>query len=151
MTATNTSAARREFWMQLLRLSNARTPLFANTSPGQDTWIDAGAGVSDLGHWRANPLGEHHCRALDAVAKAGDLDACLALHRSAEHGHRVGIVEHGGVRAVAFHILGDAQHHRDGAQGPEDARRPTGIANIYIDTILLGDLDVITPDLRAAR
>jgi hypothetical protein len=50
MDMTNTRAMRQQFWTQLLRHSNACTPLFANTSPSQDTWIDAGAGVSGINY-----------------------------------------------------------------------------------------------------
>lgn len=35
---------REEFWKQLLEKSNKKTPLFSNRSPGQDYWLNIGAG-----------------------------------------------------------------------------------------------------------
>ena len=113
-------------------------------------WLMPGAGVGDLLVRRADPLGQHHGRALHAVAQPGQLDEGLALHGPAQHGHRVGVVEQDRVRAVALHVPDDVQHHRDGAQGAENARRAARIADVDIHAIFLGDLDVVAPDLCAA-
>ena len=48
----------------------------------------------------------------------------LALHRAAEHRHGVRVVQEDRVGAVALHVAADVQHHRDRAQGAEDAGDP---------------------------
>jgi hypothetical protein len=84
------------------------------------------------------------------MAQPSQLDAGFALHGPAQHHHRVGVVQHCRSRAVALHVVGDLQHHRDGAQRSEDARRPARVADVGVDTILLGDLQVVPPDIHAA-
>ena len=74
----------------------------------------------------------------------------LALHGPAEHGHGVGVVQQIGVRAVPLHVPGDVEHHRDGAQGAEDARWPAGVADVRVHAVLLGDQDVVPPDVERA-
>jgi len=40
---------RREFWAQLLGVSNDRTELFSNISPSKENWITAGSGMGGVG------------------------------------------------------------------------------------------------------
>jgi len=54
------------------------------------------------------------------------------------------------VWAHLLHVLGDAYHDGDGAEGSEDARGPARVADIGVDAVLLGDLDVVTPYVHAA-
>jgi hypothetical protein len=75
--------------------------------------VDASAGIGDLVHRRADPFGQHFGSALDAVAQAGKLNARFLLHSAAHQHHRIGVVEHGRVGAIALHILGDVEHYRD--------------------------------------
>ena len=79
---------------------------------------------------------------LHAVAKAHGLDAGGALHGAAQHGHGIGIVQKQGVRANLFHIPGEVQHHRDGAQGAEDAADAQGIGDGLAKAVALGHLKV---------
>ncbi len=44
----------------------------------------------------------------------------------------------------------DLHHHRDGAQGAEDAATPARVAHVDVDAVLLGDLDVVAPDVGRA-
>ena len=69
-----------------------------------------------------------------------------ALHRAAEHRHRVGVVEQDRVRAEAFHVAADVEHHRDRAQRAEDAGWPARVADVGVHAVLLGNLDVVPPD-----
>ena len=84
------------------------------------------------------------------MAQTGDRDVCLALKSAAQHGHRVGVVEQDGVRAVFLHVAHDIHHGRQGAQEAEDAARAACIADIDIHAVFLGDLDIVSPDLDAA-
>lgn len=43
-------AKRPEFWTHLLEQSKKKTPLFANISPGNDSWLSAGAGISGVAY-----------------------------------------------------------------------------------------------------
>ncbi len=86
--------------------------------------VDARAQVIDLVEGRADPFGQHHGGALHGMAKAGDRDEGLPLQGGAQHGHRVGVIEQDGVRAVLFHVADDVQHGIDGAQEAEDAAGP---------------------------
>ena len=84
------------------------------------------------------------------MAEARERNTGLPLHGPAEHDHRVGIVEHHRVGAVALHILGNTEHHRNGAQRTEDAGRAARVANVGVNPILLGDLNVVAPDIQPA-
>jgi hypothetical protein len=41
---------RPEFWTRLLEQSKKKTPLFANISPSNDSWLSAGAGISGVAY-----------------------------------------------------------------------------------------------------
>jgi len=113
--------------------------------------VDARAVVGDLLIGSANPVGEHHRRALHAVAEAayGQLRK-PALHRPAEHRHRVRVVEDGRLGGVPGDVADDIEHDRDRAQRAEDARRAASVADVGIHAVLLRDLDVGAEDLRSA-
>jgi len=112
--------------------------------------VDASAGVMDLVRCRPDPLRQHHGRALDRVAETRDRDVGLPLECAAQHGHRVGVVEQDGVRAVFLHVVHDVQHGQQGAQEAEDTARAARVADIDVHAEFLGDLDIVTPDLGAA-
>ncbi len=110
--------------------------------------IDARAGVGDLVHRCADPLREHFRGALYTVAQARELNAGLALHRAAEHRHRVRVIEHRRVRAEALHVASDVEHHRDGPQCAENTGRAARVTHVGVHAILLRDLNVVTPDVH---
>ena len=113
--------------------------------------VDAGAGVGDFLGLGPDPPREHRGGALDAVAEAaGDQVGMRALDGAAEHGHRVGVVEVDGARAVASDVGGDFEDRVDGAQEAEDAAWSAGVADVGVDAVLLGDEDVVLPDVDAA-
>ena len=72
------------------------------------------------------------------------------LDGPAEHRHRVGVVEEVGVRSDLLDVSADVEHHRDGAERAEDARRAARVADVDVDAVLLGDQDVVLPDVDAA-
>ena len=74
----------------------------------------------------------------------------LALKCTAQHGHRVGVVEQNGVRAVFLHVTHDIHHRWQGTQEAEDAARTARIADIDVHAVFLGDFEVVPPDLDAA-
>ena len=85
------------------------------------------------------------------MAEAGDVDLRLALQIPAEHGHRVGVVQHDGIRAVLLDVARDLHHGRRGAQEAEDAGRAAGVADVDVYAVLLRDLDIGAENARAAR
>jgi len=112
--------------------------------------VDARADKRDLVHGRADPLGEHGRRALNAMAQPRDLHAGLALHGAAQHGHRVGVIEQERIGTMPFDVPADIQHDRDGAQCAEDAARTPRVAHVGVHTVLLGNEDIVLPDLHIA-
>ena len=69
------------------------------------------------------------------MTEAGYGDVGFALHRVAEHGHRIGVVEHDGVGTQLLHIAGDRQHGIKRAQGAEDAAGSARVADVGIDAV----------------
>ena len=70
--------------------------------------------------------------------------------RAAQHRHRVGVVEQNGLRAVFFHVADNVHHRVDRAQEAEDARRAARVADVGVHAVLLGDFDVVPPDVGGA-
>lgn len=112
--------------------------------------VDARAGVGDLIQSRAYPPAEHLRRPLHRVTESRRRDKTLALDRAAQHRHRIGVVEQGRLRAVFFHVAHNIHHRVDGAQETKNPRRSARVAHIGIHAVLLGDFDIVPPDLRAA-
>ena len=112
--------------------------------------VDAGAKVRDLVHRGADPPGQHGRCPLDAVAQARHLYAALALHRPAQHCHRVRIIEEYGIRAITLYVFADVQHDRYRPQCPENPGRSPGIAYIYVHAVLFRDLDIMAPYIHPA-
>ena len=79
---------------------------------------------------------------LHTVAQTHGLNAGVALHIAAEHGHGVGVVQEQRVGAYFPHILGEIVHHGDGAQGAHDATDAQRIADGLSKAVLLGHLKV---------
>lgn len=72
----------------------------------------------------------------------------LVVHRGADAAHRVGKVQHPGIRAEPHDVIADGQNRRD---DPEGMKQPTGAAVLAIDlteTILLRDRPVLLPELE---
>ena len=108
--------------------------------------VDARAGVTDVLHVRADPLGQHRRGALHAVAQAaGDEMGKLALHGAAQHRHGVGVVQEHRLRAEPLDVPRDRQDGVHGAQEAEDAAGAAGIAYVGIHAVLLRDQDVVLP------
>lgn len=61
----------REFWAGLLVLSNRRTPLFANRTPGLDHWLGTGLGVSGL---HANYVVLEHASRIELAMARPDME-----------------------------------------------------------------------------
>ena len=53
-----------------------------------------------------------------------------SLKGTAEHGHRVGVVQPERVRAKLFNVAENAQHRRKGTEEAEDRRRSAGVADV---------------------
>ena len=84
------------------------------------------------------------------MAQAGHFDLGVGLHGLAEHAHGIGVVQEHGLGAVLFDVAADVQHQGNIAQGPEDAGHAAGIAHVDVHAVLLGNLDVIAPDVDVA-
>ena len=98
--------------------------------------------VVDPGHRRADRLGrlaqgdgQVHGPVADLVAEADGLDRGLAAHRPGQAGHRIGDVEHPGVRADLAHVLAHADQHGDVAQRAVDAAGADGVAHRLADAV----------------
>ena len=113
--------------------------------------VDSGAEVGGFLGFGADPFGQHPGGALDGVAESGDVQFReFALHAAAEHCHRVGVVEHDGVPAVAADILADVEHDRERPHGAEDSRRSPGVSDIDVDLVFHRNFDVGPEHLRPA-
>jgi len=63
----------------------------------------------------------------------------------AKHGHGIGVVEQYGMGTQLFHIATDVEHCWNSPQRPEDAAWPSGIADIYVNTVFLWNQNVMLP------
>src|SRR5665811_710824 len=105
--------------------------------------VHAGAVEGDLLRRHADVLGHLTAGVLDGVAEADDILVRRALVPGpAVHRHRVGVVEHPGAGAQLGHVVGDAEHDRDGAQGAEHGAHPRGVGDRLAQAVLLRDLEV---------
>ena len=76
------------------------------------------------------------------MAQADGPDVGVTLHITGQHGHGVGVVQEQSVGAPALHVVGVAFHHRDGAQGAENAADAQGVGDGLAQAVLFGDLKV---------
>ncbi|KAF9115366.1 hypothetical protein BGX30_006315, partial [Mortierella sp. GBA39] len=113
--------------------------------------IDACAEIRDLLFRRPDPPGQHRCRSLHAVAQTCHGHVCFALHRPAQHRHRIRIIQKYRLRTVSLDIAANVQHHRNRAERPEYAGWPARISDINIYAILFRNLDVFPPYVQASR
>ena len=112
--------------------------------------VDSGTGVLHVRHVGANPPGQHLGRALDAVAQTGELDIRFLGQRLADHGHRIGVVQHDGTGTQPLHVPGNVQHDGYGSDRPEDTRRAAGVANVGIHPVVHGHFDVVPEHVGTA-
>ena len=116
--------------------------------------VDACAEKRDLVERNAGELGESTRRVLDRVAEADDaVDRRALVDRPAEHRHGVRVVQQPRLGALAVHVLGDAEHHRDRAQRAEDAADPERVPDRLAQPMPEWDLEVedrrrVHPDLH---
>ncbi len=69
------------------------------------------------------------------VTETDRLNCGLPADRPGEAGHRVGDVEHPGVRADSLHVLGDPDQHGDVAEGPVDPAGADGVPHRLADAV----------------
>ena len=112
--------------------------------------VHARAGVGDLVHRRADPLGEHVRRALHAVAQAGHFDVGVGLHGLAKHRHGVRVVQKHRVGAIFFNVGANVEHQRNIAQRAENAGHAAGVANVDIHAVFLRNFDIVAPHVNVA-
>ena len=112
--------------------------------------IDAGAGIGQLIIGNLQPIRQHMGSALNTVAQTGDVHVGILLHGVAQHGHGVGIVQEHRMGTVGLDVLADIQQQGDVAQGAENTGNTAGIADVDIHAVLLGNLDVMPPDVNSA-
>ena len=71
--------------------------------------------------------------------------ATMILHCTAEHGHRIGVVEENRTRTIAFDIAADVEHERNVAQCTEYARNTACVTDVGVDAVLFGDQNIVLP------
>ena len=112
--------------------------------------VDADTCVFKLLRCDPHPSCEHCCCSLNAVAETCHADIRLRLKIAAEHRHRIGVVEYYSIRAQLLNISYDLEHERCRSEETENARRSSCISDAYVHTVLLRDLDVVSPYIHAA-
>ena len=112
--------------------------------------IDTGAGIDQLIIGNLQPIRQHMGSALNTVAQTGDVHVGILLHGVAQHGHGVGIVQEHRPGTVGFDVPADFQQQGDVTQSAENTGNTARIANVGIHTVLLGNLDIMSPDVNAA-
>ena len=112
--------------------------------------VDAGAGICNILHIGFDPPCQHFRSPLDAMAQSRHIHLCLALHPSAQHCHRIGIVQKYGPGTIGFNILTDSKHLRQGPHRPEDSGRSPSIPHINVYTVFLWNRNIICPDSKVS-
>ena len=106
--------------------------------------IDAGDAPLGVGRslLHPQPLEQARHARLHRVAQPDRAHAGFVQHRAGDHRHRIGVVEQPGVRRHLLHVAGEVEHHRNGAQGPEDAADAERVGDGLPQPVLLGHVEV---------
>ena len=98
--------------------------------------------VNDIIRRHSQPFQQFFCTDLYTVAEAHTFDICRLLYGAGNNTHGISIIQQPCIGTYLFHITGDIQHDRNGAQAAEQAAHSQSIGDGLIQAIFFRYLEI---------